>query len=65
MHTSIAFLCREGVVFETKENRPKEHSLEFTYPYDTEEEYVEAEIKWNVQIEALISETSLSVPPHR
>ena len=61
----MVFYFREGVIFETPENKPKENDLSYIYPYETEEEYIEAEGKWNIQIEALISETSLTVPPHR
>ena len=61
-----AMFFREGVIFETVENKPSEHSVDNnTYPYETEEEYMREETKWDLQIEALISETCLTVPPHR
>ena len=56
---------REGIVFENEGNKPTEHSLQNFYPYDNEESYIAAENRLNLQIDALISETSLTVPPHR
>ena len=54
------------MIFETPENKASEHSLDSNpYPYNSDEEYKQEEAKWDLQIEALISETCLTVPPHR
>ncbi|XP_045164142.2 histone deacetylase 6-like isoform X1 [Mercenaria mercenaria] len=56
---------KDGIVFDTPENKPSEYPLTYTYPYNVEQEYIQAESKWNSTIDSLIAETSLTVPPHR
>ncbi|KAL4226056.1 Histone deacetylase domain [Mactra antiquata] len=56
---------KDGIIFQTKENKPTEYDLTYIYPYKVEKDYIEAEDKWNNIIDDLIKETSLTVPPHR
>ncbi|XP_060580464.1 histone deacetylase 6-like isoform X2 [Ruditapes philippinarum] len=56
---------KDGIVFQTPENKPSEYPLTYAYPYKVEQEYLQADSNWNNIIDNLIAETSLTVPPHR
>ena len=61
----VFFIIRDGIEFKTPENKPSEYSLTYAYPYKVEQEYLQAESKWNNIVDGLIAEISLTVPPHR
>ena len=61
----VSYIFRDGIEFITPENKPSEYSLTYAYPYKVEQEYLQAESKWNNIVDGLIAETSLTVPPHR
>lgn len=57
---------KNGVVFTTPENKPKEYPLEdFVYSEKVREIYIDNGNNFDPIIDALIAETSLSTPPNR